>query len=1326
MSKKDFVTSLFSKRANYNDPEQAELVANLLDTVSSDIYSESQRFVFELIQNADDAASGDANEVRFDFFDQHLLVSHNGSPFTPQDIEAITGAGSSPKKNDPTKTGYKGIGFKAVFGKSEWVGIFSDGYQLRFEKAFHATRLPWQVIPIWTATDILPEQIRQFIESGAYRVTTVIRLAAVDALAQELAEVLQNGQILLFLRHVNAITVARQGQVQYAISKTVAPATAAYQPTTLWKDRQATSIWLVQRFDQLPVDSATQEALKADGEKTPVKLRDATHTELAFAARVENGRIRPLTAEESLLFTYLPTKVSGFGFPFLVNGSFLTTAPREALHEDRVWNQWLLGLVAGRLFAWLAQLAQTDHRFEVLQLLPTLFPGSGNGLKKAFTEKARQALATCAFVPTQSGTLALVSETILDDTGLANQACISQKALVEFINAKTGRNFSAASFAHTDLQHTRQLLKLGATLFEANNLEAFFLSETFANSHEVEANYGLLEYFFRKATKFDTTGEWSHKLKHIPFLYSAEQELKAPATICFPSIAYKTEAGQTVTVIHPTVFEKLSEKADLKSWLESLGVKEPSDVAYLENELLGNIKTCITRENYLEVTRYLFGLFKKGKLTAVHLAKLHDLRLVCTNNVRVIAKDCYLADAYEPVLSLESVTGLSNYVSPAYRLPQDLISEWKSFFLKIGVSENISLVSVACNKSDHRSPIEDVYFDLVIKEGKASNGYPNWIDERNSVHLDKITASHCTHKYDFSKLFWRQVFLTVNLNQVQPYARIPWGMYGSSQSVKNYFHWFLDNRSAFPTSQKTCRKAAEIFINRKDIVEVAGAYLPVFDYDELIPEAWKPLLKFRQKLEVADYLKILTGIAQTAGERNGAVSDAERKRIGLVYNQLAERLAEFSTNDKLALSIWSGANRLLASNDSFELATSLKWITQEGFQVPSGGNLKALYIPKNCQSDKPEFAQLLGLMQVQCVRDFTPEIADCTPNSLLQKKLLQILPYLALVIQKRHYKSADVEFSRMHMLVKATTFFAASSIRLTFTNQGETIHGQPLPVFRGPNNSFYLKGDWRNPLTAYHLRSELGALLEVKGVDNELSLLLELPSFELVQWLLEHIGVAPADLAAAQSWLNIAELAEPTVMPDNGQSVAPQPEARAEANGFDEASVAFEWPESTFNPTVLAEDIDPTTVRISQYQLVEQPAAAQQVSYGANTNPKARLDVGRWCEGMVYTMLRANPTDFTEVQWINEHGESGLPYDFKVVQKGQARVLEVKGTQSGLKNTIYMSTAEWREMFEQGPNYSIYRVLGAGEPGYNIVVVDNPRSLIEQGGLLPTTIELAI
>ena len=60
--------------------------------------------------------------------------------------------------------------------------------------------------------------------------------------------------------------------------------------------------------------------------------------------------------------------------------------------------------------------------------------------------------------------------------------------------------------------------------------------------------------------------------------------------------------------------------------------------------------------------------------------------------------------------------------------------------------------------------------------------------------------------------------------------------------------------------------AKEVFVNQKDIMELAGSHLPVFDHKNQLPDDWKPLLNFKKHLELDDYLKILDSIAKAAEE----------------------------------------------------------------------------------------------------------------------------------------------------------------------------------------------------------------------------------------------------------------------------------------------------------------------------------------------------------------------------------------------------------------------------------------------------------------------------
>lgn len=271
-TKKNIIAELFQKRSDFKDPDQAETMSNLLDTVSSDIYSESQRFVFELIQNADDAAKDTNNEVHFEFHNDCLIVSHNGHPFSEEDIKALTSAGSSTKKADTTKTGYKGIGFKSVFGKSERVTIFSDGFQFRFDKAKFDTILPWQIIPIWTEPSDLPKGIEESISKSVYAVSTIIEIKNVELLQNDLSELLSNGQILLFLRRVSKISVSKNGKPIYLIEKKLVSEETNFNEVTLLKDGKEISSWITKTFGDIPVPAKTKEELKQD-EKTPKKLK---------------------------------------------------------------------------------------------------------------------------------------------------------------------------------------------------------------------------------------------------------------------------------------------------------------------------------------------------------------------------------------------------------------------------------------------------------------------------------------------------------------------------------------------------------------------------------------------------------------------------------------------------------------------------------------------------------------------------------------------------------------------------------------------------------------------------------------------------------------------------------------------------------------------------------------------------------------------------------------------------------------------------------------------------------------------------------------------
>ena len=95
----------------------------------TDLYPDNAHFIYELLQNAEDAG---ASEVRFVLTNGSAEFEHNGNLlFSVKDVEAITSIGVSNKKDDPTSIGKFGIGFKAVFAYTTTPEIESGEYHFR-------------------------------------------------------------------------------------------------------------------------------------------------------------------------------------------------------------------------------------------------------------------------------------------------------------------------------------------------------------------------------------------------------------------------------------------------------------------------------------------------------------------------------------------------------------------------------------------------------------------------------------------------------------------------------------------------------------------------------------------------------------------------------------------------------------------------------------------------------------------------------------------------------------------------------------------------------------------------------------------------------------------------------------------------------------------------------------------------------------------------------------------------------------------------------------------------------------------------------------------
>jgi hypothetical protein len=77
LSLKQCIEELSAKNTDYKFPEQAINQAESLKSLSSDLYTDNIRFIYELIQNADDAQA--KNITLTILGDRYFIITHDGN-----------------------------------------------------------------------------------------------------------------------------------------------------------------------------------------------------------------------------------------------------------------------------------------------------------------------------------------------------------------------------------------------------------------------------------------------------------------------------------------------------------------------------------------------------------------------------------------------------------------------------------------------------------------------------------------------------------------------------------------------------------------------------------------------------------------------------------------------------------------------------------------------------------------------------------------------------------------------------------------------------------------------------------------------------------------------------------------------------------------------------------------------------------------------------------------------------------------------------------------------------------------------------------------------
>ena len=295
------------------------------------LYSERTHFIFELIQNAEDAG---ATELAFGLFADRLELRHDGRPFTEADVRGVCGVGKSGKSGDLTAIGKFGIGFKSVYAYTRSPRIDSGDEHFRIES--YVRPFPVEPPPARSGTlFVFP-----------FDHDTVPAAVAAREIAAALTAI--RPRILLFLRSIERLRVEGIGVRASVIERSVT-AGASARRVTLSRGGRPAEEWLTWHRRALEL---------------------APPVEIAFRAEGAPGQWRLVPCDSSPLIVSFPTEKETF-LGFLVQGPYRTTPARDNVPGHDPSNQFLVRETAALMCDVLRQLRDEGLlTVDVLTALP--------------------------------------------------------------------------------------------------------------------------------------------------------------------------------------------------------------------------------------------------------------------------------------------------------------------------------------------------------------------------------------------------------------------------------------------------------------------------------------------------------------------------------------------------------------------------------------------------------------------------------------------------------------------------------------------------------------------------------------------------------------------------------------------------------------------------------------------------------------------------------------------------------------------------------------------------------------------------------------------
>lgn len=207
MGKIDYQKIYSSKREGWK--ELTEPGSKEYENFFAGYYSENNHFVYELLQNAEDA---EATFITFVYQSDRLTIYHNGRPFNEMDVNSICSVQKSAKDKDSLQTiGHFGFGFKSVFKYTSQPEVYSNDEAFAIEnyllpKELLRGNFPKDCCYQMGETTVFPFENEHNMTKFVLPFKKNLASSGIDP--EDIVKKLSGleDEILLFLRHIKKLT----------------------------------------------------------------------------------------------------------------------------------------------------------------------------------------------------------------------------------------------------------------------------------------------------------------------------------------------------------------------------------------------------------------------------------------------------------------------------------------------------------------------------------------------------------------------------------------------------------------------------------------------------------------------------------------------------------------------------------------------------------------------------------------------------------------------------------------------------------------------------------------------------------------------------------------------------------------------------------------------------------------------------------------------------------------------------------------------------------------------------------------------------------------